>query len=523
MIVRQVISSEVLVVVLYSYYKTREIDNLYFFFFLVGGIVSGIGFSLDYGYLSAFSFLVSYVFLTFIFIKKDSSKSEDGVGSYFSLEQKLKSAEERYKQLFNSIPDAIALLSEDGKILDVNTSMATNFGATREEMIGKNMHQLLPQELDGQRTDSGQAALNSGTIQTNQDQRNNKSLFNMYIPVKVDNEDKNLIVISRDITDIVSAQNDKETKLQELRNTELATLSIMEDMQETNKILELVKKEVTDKNEELTTAMEETQALNEELNVAREQLLDLNRNLEAKVEERTEKIEKLLQQKNAFIHQLGHDLKTPITPLHTLLPIVHKKCTDEKISEMITICIDKVRYMKELVQNTLELARMNTPNFEIQLSEINLYEAVNRIVHSGSFNYDANNIQLDNLIPPDIKIKADHLRFEEVINNLVSNAIKYSPDGGNIVLKAEEKNGEMIEITIQDKGLGMTKEQIEHIFEEFYKADESRHDFTSTGLGLSICKKIIEKHQGNIWVESPGLGKGSSFHFTLKKSNNGKK
>ena len=518
-LLRQILSLEVIIVLIYNYYNTRKIDNLYFFFYIICGTVAGISFPLEYGYLSAFSFLCSYVFLTLIFIRNEptSSNSKTGIGNYFSLEERLKNAEERYKQLFNTIPDALVLLSQDGTILDANSSLAANFELSPKEMMGRNIYDFLPTKIYENRKNYANLALESGKIQTNQDERNDKFLFNMYIPVIMD-DGTNLLVLSRDITETIRAQGEKEEKINDLRNTELATLSIMEDMQEANTNLELVRKEVLDKNEELTTTMEEMQALNEELSVAREQLLDLNKNLESKVEERTDKIEKLLQQKNAFIHQLGHDLKTPITPLHTLLPIVQKKCTDEKINEMITICIDKVRYMKELVQNTLELARMNSPGFEIQLSDINLFESIDRIVHSGSFNYDANNIQVENLIPSDIQIKADNLRFEEIINNLVSNAVKYSPEGGNIYLKAEETKDDMIEIIIQDNGMGMTKEQIDHIFDEFYKADESRHDFTSTGLGLSICKTIIEKHQGTIWVESQGLGKGSTFHFTLQKS-----
>ena len=66
--------------------------------------------------------------------------------------------------------------------------------------------------------------------------------------------------------------------------------------------------------------------------------------------------------------------------------------------------------------------------------------------------------------------------------------------------------------------MGMSEEQLNHVFDEFYKADESRHDFTSTGLGLSICKKIIEKHQGKIWAESPGIGKGTTIYFTIPKT-----
>ena len=78
---------------------------------------------------------------------------------------------------------------------------------------------------------------------------------------------------------------------------------------------------------------------------------------------------------------------------------------------------------------------------------------------------------------------------------------------------------EFIKISIKDNGIGMTNDQMTQIFDEFYKADSSRHDFESSGLGLPICKRIVEKHGGKIWVESDGIGKGSTFFFTIKKIN----
>ena len=102
-------------------------------------------------------------------------------------------------------------------------------------------------------------------------------------------------------------------------------------------------------------------------------------------------------------------------------------------------------------------------------------------------------------------------------NNIITNAIKYSNDGGIISIHAEDKDNE-VHLSIKDNGIGMTQDQLERLFDEFYKADESRHDFESSGLGLPIAKRIVEKHGGKIWVESEGIGMGSTFHFTLPKN-----
>jgi len=106
--------------------------------------------------------------------------------------------------------------------------------------------------------------------------------------------------------------------------------------------------------------------------------------------------------------------------------------------------------------------------------------------------------------------------MKELFDNLISNAVKYSqPDGVTITLDAQKKDDNII-VSIKDTGIGLESNQIEHVFDEFYKVDYSRHDLQSTGLGLSICKRIVEKHGGRIWVESQGKGKGSTFYFTLK-------
>jgi signal transduction histidine kinase len=83
-----------------------------------------------------------------------------------------------------------------------------------------------------------------------------------------------------------------------------------------------------------------------------------------------------------------------------------------------------------------------------------------------------------------------------------------------ITIDAKEDK-DFVTVSIKDTGIGITEEQLSHIFDEFYKADEARHDFDSSGLGLPICKRIVEKHGGKIWVESPGEGGGTTFYFTI--------
>jgi len=248
---------------------------------------------------------------------------------------------------------------------------------------------------------------------------------------------------------------------------------------------------------------------------AEKKLHELNQDLEDKVKERTKEIENLLKQKDEFISQLGHDLKTPLTPLNSLLPILRKKETDEQVIKYLDLMIRNARYMKNLVEKTLKLALFSSTSFNLDIKDINVFNVLYGVIQNMGDSFEKNNIKVVNLVDKNVVIKTDQLRLEELFNNVISNAVKYSPDGGKITIFAEKEKNK-IKFSVKDTGQGMTKEQSDKIFDEFYKADESRHDFNSSGLGLSICKRIVEKHGGRIWVESSGLGKGSTVYFTLK-------
>jgi signal transduction histidine kinase len=127
-------------------------------------------------------------------------------------------------------------------------------------------------------------------------------------------------------------------------------------------------------------------------------------------------------------------------------------------------------------------------------------------------------MSVENKINKDFFVKADNLRITEVFANLLTNSIKYTKQKcGKIIVNALKENN-IITISIKDMGIGMTKEQLDKIFDEFYMVNDTKDEMHSSGLGLFITKQIIIKHGGKIWVESDGIGKGSTFFFTLKTS-----
>ena len=262
----------------------------------------------------------------------------------------------------------------------------------------------------------------------------------------------------------------------------------------------------------------EIRAMNEELLAIQGELREMNLRLEEKVNERTQHIERLLKQKDDFVSQLGHDLKSPLTPIIALLPILAEREQDPKSRNLFDVIIRNAHYMKDLATKTLELARLNSSTLQLHKADVSLVATLNQVLQSKEAVFLANNIKVEARIEKNINVVVDELRFLELLENLISNAVKFTPDGGILIVEACTE-GESITVAVKDTGIGISEEHISHIFDEFYKVDESRHDLDSSGLGLTICKRIVEKHGGKIWVESLGLGKGTSVYFTLASSN----
>jgi len=375
-------------------------------------------------------------------------------------DEKRKEFEERYRSLFNDSHDWIYICDFKGKFIDANKSAIEGMGYTKNEIKNLNFKSIL---------DRGEIL----------------KAFREAKKLKKTHKQKDII------------EYKVKTKTGEKRYIETrASLLYKAD---NPYAIQGIARDITDKK------------------ISEEKLKILNKELEEKVLKRTEEIENLLKQKDEFIDQLSHDLKTPLTPLNTLLPIIRKKTKDKKVQELVDISIKNSNYMKNLVLKTLELARLNSPDNDFIIEKQDLTELIGNVIENNCTIFEKEKIKIVNKLKSKIFVKADKLRIEEVINNLLINAVKYTKNKAEIIIDAKE-NKKFVTISIRDNGIGMTPKQLKDVFNEFYKSDKSRSDFNSIGLGLPICKRIIERHGGKIWAESPGLNKGSTFYFTIEKS-----
>ncbi len=236
--------------------------------------------------------------------------------------------------------------------------------------------------------------------------------------------------------------------------------------------------------------------------------------LEEELHKRNADIERLLSSNEDFIKQLGHDLKNPLSPLVSLLPILAEKETDPESKKIFDLLILNTNHIKNLVNKSIQITHLNSSNSDFDFETVVLFHEINEAIKMNEFFIKDADIEIHNMVNEDIIINADKLELIELFDNLFSNAIKFSLDGGSITIDAKVCE-DCVMVIVTDTGAGIEEEKLKKIFDEFYKVDKSRHDLNSCGLGLSICKRIVEKHGGFIWAESQGLGKGSTFYFTF--------
>ena len=276
-----------------------------------------------------------------------------------------------------------------------------------------------------------------------------------------------------------------------------------------------LEKLVTKRTEELEDKTDYLEKINKDLEKTRKDLDVLNKELEKRIKDRTKEVEQLLNQKDDFINQLSHDLKTPLMPLTILIPILEKQETDQKRKEIFQVLRRNTDYIKNIAIKTLQLAKLNSSKTKFNLEKIDFSKELNRIIENKKNLLDSKKIVIKNNVIGKKFVLADKLRLEELINNIFENSVKYSNNNNTDITIDAQKEKDYVKVSIKDQGIGMTKNQVKHVFEEFYKVDSSRHDSDSTGLGMTICKRIIERLDGKIWVESQGLGKGTTIFFTI--------
>ncbi len=226
-------------------------------------------------------------------------------------------------------------------------------------------------------------------------------------------------------------------------------------------------------------------------------------------------MERLERTRREYVANVSHEMRTPLTAVRGLLePLVDGMVkTEEDRERYYKIMLREVLRLSRLITDMLELSRLLSGTGYMEMTEVDVNGLLSDIVQSYGKQASEHGVELRLDAPPLPSVLTDPDRVEQVLVILLDNAMRYTPEGGTITIRAQ--NGPRVNIAVEDTGYGIPPEDIPHLFERFYKVDKSRKE-GGTGLGLSIAQFVIEKLGEKIMVESE-IGKGTSFRFTLKK------
>jgi two-component system phosphate regulon sensor histidine kinase PhoR len=226
---------------------------------------------------------------------------------------------------------------------------------------------------------------------------------------------------------------------------------------------------------------------------------------------------KVEEMRRDFVANVSHELRTPLSILRgyieTLLDDPHQPPAElRRILEIMDRHSDR---LNALVEDVLSLARLESPGMELHLTEIALPEMLHAIMRDWEKRLAAKQLKSHLNFPANLpRLHADETRLQELIYNLLDNAVKYSKPGGTVFLRAEPA-GDTVRISVRDEGIGISRDDLPRIFERFYRGDKSRgSEQSGTGLGLSIVKHIAQLHGGSVEAESE-LGKGTTISVLL--------
>jgi len=242
-----------------------------------------------------------------------------------------------------------------------------------------------------------------------------------------------------------------------------------------------------------------------------------NARLFREIEDKSRQLQIASQHKSEFLANMSHELRTPLNAIIGFSEVLHERMfgeVNEKQAEYLNDILESGRHLLSLINDILDLSKIEAGRMELEATDFDLPSAIENTMILIRERAQRRDIALARAVEQGLeKVHADERKVKQVLLNLLSNALKFTPEGGKIEVRAGVRDG-VAEISVTDTGVGIAPEDQEAVFEEFKQVGKASKKAEGTGLGLAISKKIIELHGGKIWVTSQ-LGKGSTFTFTL--------
>ena len=243
-----------------------------------------------------------------------------------------------------------------------------------------------------------------------------------------------------------------------------------------------------------------------------------NARLFREIEVKSRQLEIASQHKSEFLANMSHELRTPLNAIIGFSEVLSERLFGEmndKQTEYVNDITESGRHLLLLINDILDLSKIEAGRMELDVAEFNVATAIGNTLALVRERAQRRGIALQCTVDENVAIRADERKVKQVLLNLLSNALKFTPEGGAIDIVAVAHD-DRIEIAVTDTGVGIAPEDQESVFEEFRQVGVASKKIEGTGLGLAISRKFIELHGGRIWVTSR-VGAGSTFTFTLPR------
>lgn len=232
------------------------------------------------------------------------------------------------------------------------------------------------------------------------------------------------------------------------------------------------------------------------------------------------RLKELESARRDFVANVSHELRTPLSMIKGFVETVidHPSMDQETLTSFLGKVQKHSDRLALLIEDLLTISKLESGQATVNLRELRLCLEISRVVGDLQRSAEKRNIEVSYSVPKDMFVKADADLLEQILLNLIDNAVKYGKSGGKVEVRAMRNGTDQVCVSISDDGPGIPSEATDRIFERFFRVDKARsRSQGGTGLGLSIVKHIAQTLGGRVWVESE-LGKGSTFFFTLKSS-----
>ena len=490
----------------------------------------------------------------------------------------LENSEERFRSVALSANDAIVSADSSGNIVFWNKSAQTIFGYGEEEILGKSVNLLIPERYkDAHRRGLERLRLTGeshiiGKMVESHGMRKDGSEFPIELSLATWNTREGTFysAIIRDITERKRAGEELKAAQEYGRNLIDSSLDIIISVDRERRIVEFNraaqkafgygKEEVLGKyinilyadcaeglkvhkatrlsgqfsgeilnkrkNGELFPCFLSASVLwdaNGELLGVMGVSRDITERKRSEVELRIAKeaAESSNRAKSEFLANMSHELRTPLNAIIGFSEILSDQTFGElnqRQARYVNNVLTSGNHLLTLINDILDLSKVESGKMELELSRVNIKSLLENSIVMVKEKSLKHGISLDLNIPDelaDLEIRADELKLKQIIFNILSNAAKFTPDGGAITVEVRQEEAELA-ISVSDTGIGIKPEDQERIFSEFEQVDSSyARKHQGTGLGLALTRRLLELHGGRIWVESEGEGKGSTFTFVI--------